>query len=308
MNFVVNKQDKNLRIDICLANKYPNLSRSQWQKEIKQGGVWVNGLLVDKHYKVKQGDKIEIKISKTNTKNKYQDQHLGLKKIQIVFENENYLVINKPASVLAHTTQNTKEPSLVGWLSGRYAGIKTIGVEDRSGIVHRLDKDVSGVMLVAKNKKMYDYLKKEFKERRVYKEYLALVHNAMRQNKGELKSYLSRSQKGKFKSRTDRGASGKLALTEYSVVRKYMHFTLLKVSIYTGRTHQIRVHLSSIGHPIVGDKLYATHDVRVKNKQQQIDRLWLVAKSISFKDLSNKQVSYQVEVPDELDNFLKYIK
>ncbi|OGG87033.1 hypothetical protein A3F58_00270 [Candidatus Roizmanbacteria bacterium RIFCSPHIGHO2_12_FULL_37_9b] len=237
-------------------------------------------------------------------------------KIKIIKETDNYLVINKPAGMKVHADNLSRgNDTLVDWLLGKYKEIKDIrdiqdikGSEIRPGIVHRLDKDVSGVMVIPRTQEMYEHLKKQFQERKIKKEYLALVHKKMRQDEGEVKIPIGRSKSGKLVAQSEKINEGRSAMTKYEVIKKYINYTLLKVEILTGRTHQIRVHLSSIGHPIAGDKLYETHDIRVKKKGIDLGRLWLYSAKLGFKDLNGEWVEYQVAMPEELKIFLDKIK
>ena len=237
-------------------------------------------------------------------------------KVEIIKETDEYIVVNKPAGMKVHADNlNRENNTLIDWLLKGYKDIKDIkdirdikGSEIRPGIVHRLDKDVSGVMVIARTQEMYDYLKKQFQEREVKKEYLALVHKQMKQDEGEVKTPIGRSQSGKLVAQSEKINEGRSAMTKYEVLKKYINYTLLQVEILTGRTHQIRVHLSSIGHPIVGDKLYETHDIRVKKKGVDLGRLWLYSAKLGFKDLHGEWVEYQVSMPEELKIFLDKIK
>lgn len=224
-------------------------------------------------------------------------------KIEIIKETDEYIVINKPAGMVVEPNSVYQKDTLVDWLQDKYQDDL-----ERSGLVHRLDKDVSGVMVIARTQEMYEHLKKQFQERKIKKEYLALVHKQMKQDEGEVKIPIGRSKLGKLVARSDVASAGRSAMTKYEVIKKYINYTLLRVEILTGRTHQIRVHLSSIGHPITGDKLYETHDIRVKKKGVDLGRLWLYSAKLGFKDLNGEWLEYQVAMPEELKIFLDKIK
>ncbi len=307
MEFKISQENISKRLDVFLTEKAGKISRSQWQKRIKAGEVQVNGKALSVHYKLKMGDKVEVAKSQVRVKG------MELKDVEVVFEGDDYLVINKSVGVVVHENEVAKGNTLTNWLFKQYPEIGEIG-EDRvrGGVVHRLDRDVSGLMVVARNQEMFDYLKKQFKERKVVKEYMALVHSVMRQDEGEVKLPIGRSKsKGIFVAMGDilEGLMrGREAVTRYEVVEKFKNFTLIKVSILTGRTHQIRVHLRSIGHGVVGDKLYATRDIRVKKKGVKLGRLWLYAAKLGFKDLKGEWVEYEIGRPKELDVYLKKLK
>ncbi len=313
MLITINNQSDNKRLDVFLAEELTELSRSQWQKRIKAGEVLVNGKTVSAGYRLKVGDK--VKFSNNNkilelTSKKEKADIKNLKNIKIVFESDDYVVVNKPAGVVVHPDSKYKEGTLVDWLLKNYLEMKGVGEQaERPGIVHRLDKDVSGLMVIARNQLMFEHLKREFQERRVNKEYLALVHGAVKNDEGEIKVPIKRSKvKGLFVADSTFSAESRAALTRYEVIKRYQHFSLLKVKILTGRTHQIRVHLSSIGHSVVGDKLYVTHDVRIKKKGVELGRLWLHAAKLSFNDLNFRRQQFEAELPDELETFLNQLK
>lgn len=224
-------------------------------------------------------------------------------KVGIIKETDEYIVINKPAGMVVEPNSVYKDGTLVDWFRDKYKDDL-----ERSGLIHRLDKDVSGVMVVARTQASFNNLKKQFQERKVDKEYMALVHKRMRQEDGEIRLPIARSGKGKLVAKSDEGSTGRSAMTTYEVVKKYINYTLIKVKILTGRTHQIRVHLSSIGHPVVGDKLYETHDIRLKKKGVDLGRLWLYAAKLGFKDLDGKKVKFEVAMPKELKLFVDKLK
>ena len=320
--FFIKGKDEDKRLDIFLTERAGKLSRSQWQKRIKAGKVLVNGKeKVVPHYKLRQNDKVEIPNFKYQAPNKFQITNSKLQKVKVVFESDDYVVINKPAGVVVHPDAVNKEGTLINWLIEKYPEIENIkdlaspkgGENLRPGIVHRLDKDVSGLMVVARNQVVFDSLKKQFQNRKVLKEYMALVHNQMRQDEGEVKLPIGRSKKkGVFVAMANvlEGLlGGRQATTRYEVVKRFKKkFTLIKVKTLTGRTHQIRVHLRSIGYPVVGDKLYETHDVRLKKKGVDLGRLWLYAAKLGFRDLIGEWQEFEIKTPQELEIFLTKIK
>jgi len=315
-SLIIKEKESDKRLDIILAEQFCDISRSQWQKKIKAGEVLVNNKEVNASYKAKEKDNIEIlnfKLSIINKvgKNKIQkDIKANLKNIKVVAECDDYAVINKPAGLVVHPDGVNQGITLVNWLVKKYPEVKEVGDDPyRPGIVHRLDKDVSGLLVIARNAAMFNCLKEQFKKRKVNKEYWALVHNKMRQEFGEIKIAIKRSKsKGMFIACSEEVEDMKEALTQYEVIKKFINFTLLKVEILTGRTHQIRVHLSSIGHPIVGDKLYVTHDIKSKKRMVDLGRLWLQSVKLGFKDLEGKKVEYEIKTDQALMDFLKDLK
>jgi len=242
-------------------------------------------------------------------------------KYKIIFKDNNYLVINKPAGLLVHGAKHIKELTLIDQLLKECPLLAKIGEDPaRPGIVHRLDRRVSGLMVVPKTQTAFDDLKKQFKKRIIKKKYTALVYGQIEKQADEINFPVRRSSKG-FKMAalplTARGKinkAGKQAITEFTVNKKFINYTLLKVRIKTGRTHQIRVHLLAYGHPVVGDDLYSTKKTRTKNarlyKQGKLDsaRIFLVADELSFMDLGGKKQAFKIDLPNDLKNLLKQIK
>lgn len=307
--FLVELGDGGKRLDQFLQGKLGELSRSQIQKMIKAGEITVDGKEVAVHYFLKPGNEIKVKIQ--NLKFKSETQKFKTKKglkVEIVTEDKDYIVVNKPAGMVVHPDTIYKDNALVDWLVKKYPEVKKVGDDQkRPGIVHRLDKDVSGLMVVARTQKMFDYLKKQFQDRKVEKEYLALVHGVVVKDEGLIDRPIGRTVGGVMgvgsKNKKSREAG-----TQYRVVERFKNFTLLKIKIFTGRTHQIRAHMKSIGHGLIGDNLYVTRDIKRKKKQEDLGRVWLYACRLGFKDLDEKWQEFEVVMPEELKLFLGKIK
>jgi len=241
---------------------------------------------------------------------------------KIIEETPDYLVVDKPAGLAAHGGGNLTEPTLADWLVAYYPKIKTVGDDPaRPGLVHRLDKDVSGLMVIAKNKKSFENLKNQFKNREVNKEYIALVHGRLDKDEGEITFPIKRAKDGHRmaalpanaekllerrhpKGRDQGNIAGwfksREALTEFTVLKKLVNYTLLRVRIKTGRTHQIRVHFFAYGYPLVGDPLYYTSKTKIKNKKLDLGRVFLMADRLSFRDLSGKVKAFEIALPEKL--------
>ena len=197
--------------------------------------------------------------------------------LDIIYEDKDIIVINKQAGISVHPSINEPAGTITNALIARYPEIKNVGEDPlRPGIVHRLDKDTSGLLVVAKNQKAFEFLKKEWQSGRVIKKYLALVWGNLNKNSGEIKSELTRSIKDfrkrmvvKPEKNMGEDLKGKLAITEYKVIKKYRDFSLVEVYPKTGRMHQIRVHMASIGHPVVGDKIYGKNGKRPEGLTRQ---------------------------------------
>lgn len=245
-----------------------------------------------------------------------------MKNIEIVFENDNCLVINKPSGLAVHEGGNIVDPTLSDWLKEKYPSIIDVGDDKtRPGIVHRLDMQVSGLMVIAKNQESFNNLKNQFKNREIIKEYTALVHGVIdkefdiinfpiKRSKDGYKmaaipknteDLLTRKQpKSRDKGNIDAYFKAKEAITKFEVIKRYVNFTLLKVKIETGRTHQIRVHLFSYGHPVLGDPLYYTKKTKTKNEKFNLDRIFLFSDRLSFKDTDNSVLNFGLDMPEEL--------
>ena len=226
--------------------------------------------------------------------------------MKIIFENEDIIVIDKPAGLTVHPVTPEQKDTLVNELITHYPEIKNVG-EDllRPGIVHRLDKDTSGLMIIAKNNKVFEHLKNQFQQRKVEKKYIALVHGKVKDKKGTITKSISFSKKDHKKRSALLDEKSKRAWTEYQVIENFENYTLLEVSIKTGRTHQIRIHLASIGHPVAGDKQYKfKRQINPKN----LSRQFLHAKYLKFQLLDGKIMEFKSELPEDLKNTLKEIK
>lgn len=245
--------------------------------------------------------------------------------ISVIYEDENFLAIYKPAGTLTHSAQlkiknlesKIKENILTDWLLEYYPEIKKVGDQPkiRPGIVHRLDKNTSGVILIARNQKYFEYLKNLFRVGQIKKTYIALVYGKVKSRIGVIKKAIS-IKSGTIKRTIWAGKTKKEAITEYKVLKflklkadkknnkeKEEIFSLVKVAPKTGRTHQIRIHLTSIGHPIVGDSLYGK-----KTNILGLKRQFLHAESLEFSSGNNKRIKISAELPNELKNFLKQLK
>ena len=234
--------------------------------------------------------------------------------IEILEKTKDYLVVNKPAGLLVHCAEHNKdEESLVDVLLEKCPEIKGVGDDDmRPGIVHRLDKSVGGLLVVAKTQKMFEFLKKQFQDRSVRKEYLALVYGVTSKDYDKIDFPIERSSKG-FKMAakpmgTEIGGRVREAITEFQVEQRFVNYTFIRVKIKTGRTHQIRCHMTAYGHPIVGDDLYSTAKTRIKNKKLSLGGVFLNAVRLGFVDLDGESKSYEIELSSGLKDVLKAVK
>lgn len=259
------KEEKQERIDKIFQELEKDLSRAMIQKLIKEGKILVNNNKTKSSYKLNKGDIITfIKPEIKETYLKKQDID-----IEIVYEDKDILVINKQKGMCVHPGNGNKENTLVNAILGKCKqSLSGIGGEIRPGIVHRLDKDTSGLIIVAKNDKSHIELSKQFKEKKVEKTYITLVRGVVKEESAKIDMPIARNKKDRIKMAVDK--DGKSAVTNFKVLKRYSGYTLLEVKIETGRTHQIRVHLSQIGYPVVGDEQYSNGKNPFRNKRSTI--------------------------------------
>ena len=319
MKFKTTNESIGARLDKFLTEKLTDLSRSQIQKLIKAGAAAVNGNIVSAHYTLKNNDLIifskKEKTNKLAEEKKETTAPIAWSEIKIIAKTPDYLIINKPAGIAVHGAAHMKEKTLVDFLLEKFPEIKKIGDDPgRPGIVHRLDKEASGLLAIARTQKFFDNLKKQFQERRVGKKYTALVYDEVKKIEGLINFPIERASDGHKMAAlplTFKGIEtqkGRRAITEFQIIKKFINYTLLKIKIKTGRTHQIRVHLSAYGHPLVGDKIYGTGRTRLCNKKIKLGRIFLVADELSFIDLDEKKQYFKIDLPEKLKIFLKKIK
>lgn len=298
--FRVEEQYKDARLDHFLVAQMTDVSRSQIQKWIKQGSVNVNGKAVAKHFFLSVGDTVEVNVTAETAEKKV------VPEIPVVFEDESIMVLNKPAGLVVHPPQEQYPyATVVDFLMKHDPAIRDVGEDSlRPGIVHRLDKDVSGVLVVAKTQAAFLSLKQQFMERQVEKEYRAIVYGVPSQNAGEIKFKIahSKTQGGKMAAKPEH-EEGREAWTEYTVLQAYKRYSLLSVSIKTGRTHQIRAHLAAIDHPVVGDTVYFSKRYQPSRSSQ---RVYLHAYRLAFQHpATGERVEYISEIPSEFAEFLQ---
>lgn len=294
----------NIRLDKFLVYNLSKFSRSKIQKIIESGFVFVNKKkITTKHFSLSSDDEILVDYKEDKTINIPEQ----IQQIKIIAETVDYLIIEKPAGVLTHQVAGMREYSLIDWVLEKYPKIKRVGDADftRSGIVHRLDKKVSGLIVIPKNQKMFDFLKKQFQSRGIIKKYYALVYGKVEADYGEINFPISRSKNsGKMVSKPH-NLDGKSALTLYSVIKRYGGYTFLDIEIKTGRNHQIRTHMQAISHPVVGDELYKMKNVKDKFN---LNRIFLHSYHLEFDDLIGERKIFSSLLPNELSGILNNLK
>jgi 23S rRNA pseudouridine1911/1915/1917 synthase len=267
IEFVVSENDAKARLDRFLAKRLPEYSRSRLQRLIHTGFVRVNGATTRPRQIVRAGDKIDL-IEPPLEKIDVRPEPIPL---EILFEDDDLIVINKPAGLTVHPGAGQREHTLVNALLSHCAMLSGIGGKERPGIVHRLDKETSGCLVVAKNDMTHRELSKQFAARTVEKIYLALVAGKLRKPAGVIEENIGRHPVHRQRMRVT-SLRGRTAKTEYRLIRSSDQASLIECRLHSGRTHQIRVHLHHLGHPVVGDRIYAPRFA--KNLPRQMLHAW----------------------------------
>ena len=287
------------RLDVVVTREL-QLSRSQIQKYIKSGSILVNGEHATSRTQVDDSMVITYDPNILQSPEKKGE----LPPFDVIFENEDVLVINKPAGVLVHDAEGSNEFTLVDSLIKRYPQIANVGdKKERAGLVHRLDKFTSGVMIVAKTQAAFTHLKDQFKNRLTEKHYTALVMGTLPESSGTIDFPIERSKNTGRMAARSHTEGGKPAITHYDTIKAYPHHTLLDVNIETGRTHQIRVHFFALDHPVAGDTLYRQRGI----KPMEIDRLFLHARSLTVTLPDGERQTFEAPLPKELEEVLETI-
>jgi 23S rRNA pseudouridine1911/1915/1917 synthase len=284
------------RLDIFLSAKHLKISRSRLKKLIIDGRVTVNGVVRAVGYKVREGDQVTLQVPASVP--------LGTAAepipLNIIFEDEYLLALNKPAGIVVHPSPGHYTGTLVNALLHHCSDLSGIGGVERPGIVHRLDKDTSGLVLVAKTEPSHKNLTAQFKNREICKEYLAIVKGNVKKDKGLIQATIGRHKVHRKKMDT-RASNGREASTEYQIVYRCANWSYLKLWPKTGRTHQIRVHLASIHHPVIGDQLYGGKSVGLK-----VPRHALHAHRLELKHpVTNLDLSFHAPLPPDMKAFLQ---
>ena len=297
--YTINKELAGNRIDKTLPNLDKNLTRVMAQKLIEQGNVKVNGKNVKTSYKLNENDKVEVEIPEVKEVS-IEAQDIP---VEVLYEDNDIIVVNKPKGLVVHPANGNPDGTLVNALMKICKGtLSGIGGEIRPGIVHRLDKDTSGVLIVAKNDKAHLALCEQIKNREVKKTYLALTRGIIKENEATINMPIGRSTTDRKKMAVVK--TGKEAITHFKVLERFKENTLLEINLETGRTHQIRVHLSQIGYPIVGDMVYSNG----KNKfgvQGQMLHAWKIK---FMHPITGKEMKIEAPLPPYFKDVLQNSK
>lgn len=286
--------DDLIRVDKYISDELDEIPREKIKDFIKSSLIKVNNEKVKPSTKLKMGDEIFIDDSLFEVPEIVPEDI----PLDIVYENDDFAVINKQKNLIVHPAGSIVTGTLVNALLFKYGyeGLSHIGGEDRPGIVHRLDKDTTGLMVIAKNNEAYRYLKELFETRKVRKEYLAIVFGNFSEKSGMIENFMYRDPHNRRKMAVC--PSGRKAISEYQVLSEVDGFSLVKVHIITGRTHQIRVHMTEINHPLLGDPVYGNF----KHKFN-LDHPLLHCTHLAFTDKDGREMVFDKKVPEEFDRY-----
>lgn len=305
VSLAVAESDADTRLDAFLAAQIDGWSRARLQRLIEDEEVLVNGKPAKASFKLRPGDEIEVELTPPPAAS-FTPENIPL---NIIFEDDSLLVVNKPAGLVVHPAAGIHSGTLANALAFHFQQLSTRAGEIRPGIVHRLDKGTSGLMVVAKNEATHESLADQFRAREVYKSYLALVHGVVKQESGRIEQPIARDPRTRIRMAVVPAGRGALSL--YKVRRSFKSFTLLEVELKTGRTHQIRVHLSWLKHPVVGDEVYGggrdktVQDVRLRAAIRKLQRQFLHAERLGFRHpVSGESLQFVAPLPVELENLL----
>ena len=305
-HYTVTSSDADKRLDRFISQEKPDLTRAFVQKLIKSGAVFVNSKKIIKAgHPLKEGDELTVIIPSI--------KETGITAeaipLDVVYEDSDIIVVNKPAGMVVHPTDHGAHVSgtLVNALMHHCKDLSGIGGEKRPGVVHRLDKDTSGLIISAKNDAAHQFISKQIESRTVIKKYVTLLKGHLSPKEGSIEAPMVKSHAGGKKDMQISGKAGaKYALTHYKVLKYVGDYSLTEVRIVTGRTHQIRVHFKAIGHPVCGDTMYGDPGTNEKLRELGLTRQFLHAEELTFKLPKNqKELHLKAKLPKDLDDVLK---
>ncbi|HKO99764.1 MAG TPA: RluA family pseudouridine synthase [Pyrinomonadaceae bacterium] len=309
LTLTVANDEAGIRLDAYLASRIETWSRARLQRLIDAEDVLVNGKAVKPSYKVSEGDEIEVEFTPSPLAN-FSPENIP---ITIVFEDDDVVVVNKPAGLVVHPAAGTPSGTLANALAYHFEKLSTHAGAVRPGIVHRLDKDTSGLLVVAKTEAGHENLADQFRAREISKNYVALVYGVVKQESGRIEQPIARDPRNRTRMAVVPGGRGALSL--YRVRRSFNSFTLLDVDLKTGRTHQIRVHLSWLKHPVVGDDLYSggrengITDVKLRAQIRKLKRQFLHAEELGFRHpRTGESLKFKAPLPVELSALLSELE
>lgn len=293
---IVSSDHAGERVDRFISSQNSELSRSRIQKLLRQGLITVNGKTARPSMKLHAGDVVSVTVPEPEPS----DVKAEKISLNVVYEDEDIIVINKPAGMVVHPSAGHKSGSLVNALLGRGSKLSGVGGVARPGIVHRLDKETSGLLVVAKNDAAHQFLSRQLKERAVSRVYIALVSGTPKRDEGIIETNIGRSRSDRKKMAV-LNDGGRKAVTSYKVAQRLKGAALMEIHLGTGRTHQIRVHMKSLNHPVLGDKTYGP-----KGKSKLIDRQALHAWKLKLAHPADgREMSFTAPLPEDIMKLAK---
>jgi len=306
LTFKIDDTSVDSRLDTYLTSQIQTWSRARLQRLIENEDVVVNGRRAKASYRLRKGDEVEVELV-VSPAEIFEPQNIPL---QIVHEDESLIVVNKPAGLVVHPAAGIHSGTLANALAFHFQNLPASAGSIRPGIVHRLDRDTSGLLVVAKTEAALENLSDQFRDRTVFKSYIALVHGRVDNSSGRIDQPLARDPGNRTRMAVVRG--GRSALTLYKVRKHYHRFTLLDVELKTGRTHQIRVHLTWLHHPVVGDETYGggrdnnIQDARLRSMVRNLGRHFLHAERLTITHpMTGERVEFEAQLPNELSDLLQ---
>lgn len=302
MIIFIDENDENIRLDNCLAAMFQDISRSKIQNYIKEGKILVNNSIKKPAYTLKEGDKIEFDKLE-NEEIKIEPQNIPL---DIVYEDDNMLVVNKPSGMLTHPTSTERENTLVNALLYKYGeNLSDINGEFRRGIVHRLDRNTSGLLMIAKNNTTHEFLAQQIKNRAITKKYRAILKGNYNRDEDRIELPIGRHPKQPHKMAVvPVKDGGKESITLLKILERFKEATYVELTLITGRTHQIRVHMSYMKHPVYNDTLYGAGEGRVKTQEQVLQSYYLRF----TKPVTGEIIELEIEPDEKISKVLNYYR
>ncbi|HEV8136692.1 MAG TPA: RluA family pseudouridine synthase [Pyrinomonadaceae bacterium] len=305
LTFKVDDTSVDSRLDTYLASQIQTWSRARLQRLIENEDVIVNGRSAKASYRLRKGDEVEVELVASPVEI-FAPENIPL---EIVHEDESLIVVNKPAGLVVHPAAGIHSGTLANALAFHFQNLPASAGPIRPGIVHRLDRDTSGLLVVAKTEAALENLSEQFRDRTVLKSYIALVHGRVDNSTGRIDQPLARDPANRTRMAVVRG--GRSALTLYKVRKHYQRFTLLDVELKTGRTHQIRVHLMWLHHPVVGDETYGggrdnnIQDARLRSRVRNLGRHFLHAERLAITHpITGERLQFEAPLPTDLSDLL----
>ena len=302
IEYIISEESKGLRLDLAISNEYDQYSRSLIQKWIKKEKILLNGKITKAKEILNINDKVTIFPEENINSDVIIPENI---EINVNYEDDDILVINKNSGIVVHPAESVKKGTIANGLVFKYPELVNL---PRSGLIHRLDKDTSGLLIIAKNLKSFTFLTKILQERKIFKQYIAIVHGRVMKN-DTISKPISRHRTNRKKMSVN--IDGKEAITEYEVIKNFNSYTKLKINLITGRTHQIRVHMSYLGYPLVGDQTYGINSNKIGDQDSIIKnfpRQALHAQKIKFNHpTTGEYITLESELPKDILSLEKKI-